>query len=159
MEHLFWLEPGQIAGRSGPNKDPWTTDELQQAGISTVLSLNDAADVDPTALAQAGIHHHHVALPGEIPPRAEDEEACMLRLPQALARLNPALKQGERVLIHCRSGKDRTGMLMAYLLVVRQGLSPKAAMARVRQVRPIAFSAEGWEALTLTVLERLAPHH
>ncbi|ADN77260.1 dual specificity protein phosphatase [Ferrimonas balearica DSM 9799] len=159
MEHLFWLEPGRIAGRSGPNKDPWTTDELQQAGIRTVLSLNDADGVDASELAEAGICHHHVALPGEIPPRQHDLDTCLLRLPQALARLNASLSQGERVLIHCRSGKDRTGMLMAYLLMVRQGLAPRDAMAKVRQVRPIAFSADGWEALTLSVLERLAPHH
>ncbi|MBY5992474.1 dual specificity protein phosphatase family protein [Ferrimonas balearica] len=157
MEHLFWLEPGRIAGRSGPNKDPWQPGELAEAGITTVLSLNDADQVDAAALAEAGIRHHHVALPDAIPPAERDKDACLLRLPQALARLNPALTQGERVLIHCRSGKDRTGMLMAYLLMVRQGLAPKKAMAEVRRVRPIAFSAEGWEAMTLAVLERLAP--
>ncbi|WP_067662317.1 protein-tyrosine phosphatase family protein [Ferrimonas marina] len=159
MQDLFWLTPGQIAGRSGPNKLPWTVAELKQQGIDTVLSLNDAVEVDASALAQHGISHLHVELPANIPPAPGDQAQCLHRLPQALAQVSAALSQGDSVLIHCRSGKDRTGLMMAYLLMVRQGFSPQAAMAKVREVRPIAFSAEGWWELAEQVLHQLRPSH
>lgn len=41
MQHLFWLVEGKIAGRSGPNKDPWDLAELKAAGIRAVLSVNE----------------------------------------------------------------------------------------------------------------------
>ena len=48
------------------------------------------------------------------------------------------------MLIHCRSGKDRTGLLMAYYLLNERAMTVGQAMDQVLRVRPIAFTAEGW---------------
>jgi protein-tyrosine phosphatase len=56
------------------------------------------------------------------------------------------------VLIHCRAGKDRTGMVMAAYLIEFEDYDAKAAMDQVIDVRPIAFTAEGWKEFGLEVL-------
>ena len=57
--------------------------------------------------------------------------------------------------MHCTSGKDRTGIFLSYYLCKTEGLAPVEAIKAVKQVRPIALSAEGWEAFTLRVLDAL----
>jgi protein-tyrosine phosphatase len=57
--------------------------------------------------------------------------------------------------VHCSSGKDRTGLFLAYWAMRTEGLSAEAAIERVRSVRPIAFSAIGWDELALDVLTAL----
>jgi protein-tyrosine phosphatase len=59
------------------------------------------------------------------------------------------------VLVHCRSGKDRTGLFLSYYLCVTEGLRPSEAIAELRRVRPIALTAEGWETFSYEVLGAL----
>lgn len=51
---------------------------------------------------------------------------------------------GGRVLIHCRAGLGRSGMIAARLLVER-GMAPERAMAEVRAARPGAIETEAQE--------------
>ncbi|WP_298442293.1 tyrosine-protein phosphatase [uncultured Ferrimonas sp.] len=155
MDKLFWLVPGQIAGRSGPNKDPWQPGEFADAGIELVVSLNDATGVDRAELEQHQLEHLHIELPANIPPQAGDPQRCLEGLTHAWALLKPRLDAGQTILIHCRSGKDRTGLLMAYLVMQLQQLPPEQAIEQVKQVRPIALNAEGWLELGLQVLAQL----
>ena len=53
-------------------------------------------------------------------------------------KLHARLDAGERVLIHCRGGIGRTG-LVAGLVLVERGLNPREAIERVRQARPGAI--------------------
>lgn len=48
------------------------------------------------------------------------------------------IRQGERVLVHCRGGLGRAGMVAARLLVAL-GIEPAEAIKRVRAVRPGAI--------------------
>jgi protein-tyrosine phosphatase len=57
------------------------------------------------------------------------------------------------VLVHCRSGKDRTGLVMAAYLVAAENQSVEQAMDEVFAVRPIAFSAPGWREFAVEVLQ------
>ena len=57
------------------------------------------------------------------------------RWPALSARLQGHLDQREGVLLHCRGGKGRSGMIALRLLVER-GEVPKAALARLRRERP-----------------------
>jgi protein-tyrosine phosphatase len=59
------------------------------------------------------------------------------------------------VLVHCSSGKDRTGLFLSYYLCVTEGLGPGDAIREVRRVRPIALSADGWESFAYKVLGEL----
>jgi len=57
------------------------------------------------------------------------------------AELHAALAQGARIVVHCRGGCGRTGMI-ALRLMVELGEVPEAALARLRGVRPCAVETE-----------------
>ncbi len=156
MRHVFWLRSGLLAGRTGPNADPWDPVELASGGIGAVVSVNDAAQVDARALAEAGIDHGHFPFSAVAPPMPGDVEICAEALPRALDYTLSSIRSGRAVLVHCQAGKDRTGMVMSYYLMREEGLSATEAIAEVRRVRPIALSAVGWEEMALEVFERLA---
>jgi ADP-ribosyl-[dinitrogen reductase] hydrolase len=71
-------------------------------------------------------------------------------------RLGNRLRNGERVLVHCRGGLGRTGMVAARLLVEVAGATPQQALDDVREVRPGAVETPAQEAW---VLELKAPSH
>ncbi len=57
------------------------------------------------------------------------------------ADLHAALANGARIVVHCRGGCGRTGMI-ALRLMVELGEAPKAALARLRLVRPCAVETD-----------------
>lgn len=59
-------------------------------------------------------------------------------------QLHVALDEGEGVVIHCRGGLGRTGLVAARLLIER-GMLPPEAIARVRAVRPGAIETSAQE--------------
>lgn len=67
------------------------------------------------------------------------------RLPIAYEFAAAQIRSGNSVLVHCRQGKDRTGLFMAYFLQTSFRVSPVEAVRRVKEVRPIAFTAERWD--------------
>ncbi|ABZ76110.1 dual specificity protein phosphatase [Shewanella halifaxensis HAW-EB4] len=154
MQHLFWLVDGQIAGRSGPNKDPWDLLELKAAGIDAIISVNHGEDCIEAELTGAGLDYLCVPFSRNIPPKPEDLDYCVEQVPKALAFIRECEAQDKTVLIHCRSGKDRTGLIMAYYLM-DNGAAPLHAVSQVRAVRDIAFSAEGWDQFAFDVLYAL----
>ncbi|HET7651299.1 MAG TPA: dual specificity protein phosphatase family protein [Gammaproteobacteria bacterium] len=155
MKHVFWLEPGRIAGRCGPNLEPWDPVELYAHGIGAVISLNNAERVYPDEFAALGMRYTHVPLSNAAPPRPGDLELNVRQLPVAFDWITSCLNDGLAVLMHCRSGKDRTGLLMAYYLARRFCCEPDEAVARVKAVRPIAFSSEGWGQFAIDMLSAL----
>jgi protein-tyrosine phosphatase len=152
MRNVFWLRPGVIGGRSGPNHDSWDPQDLAAGGIGAVLSVNDAELVRPDELAAAGIEYCHVPLSDAAPPRPGDLEICVDALPRALAFAASSIERRRGVLVHCRSGKDRTGLFLAYYLCVTEGLTASEAIRELKRVRPIALSAEGWGSFAYQVL-------
>jgi protein-tyrosine phosphatase len=152
MKHVFWLEPGRIAGRCGPNLEPWDPVELYAHGIGAVISVNNAERVYPEEFSALGIRYTHIPLSDAAPPRSGDLELNREQLPIAYDWITACLDDDLAVLIHCRSGKDRTGLLMAYYLIHRHAMGVQDAIARVKSVRPIAFSSEGWHEFALDVL-------
>lgn len=160
MKHLFWLIPEKLAGRPGPNQEPWKVEELHEAGIRAVLSVNDAHAVEPADFGRHGIEYACIPFSRNAPPMMGDFEICIRAVPEAYAFVSGHLNASRPVLVHCTSGKDRTGLLFAYYLMRTAGLSPKKAVREVRRVRPIALSALGWETFGLDVLQYLKgnPH-
>jgi protein-tyrosine phosphatase len=77
------------------------------------------------------------------------------RLQRALSFAMRSLESRRNVLVHCSSGKDRTGLFLSYFLCATEGLSPGDAIREVRRVRPIALSADGWETFAHRVLAEL----
>lgn len=60
---------------------------------------------------------------------------------------------GERILIHCRGGLGRTGLVAARILVER-GCLPRDAVHRVRAVRPGAIETLAQEQYVLALLDQ-----
>ena len=143
MEHVFWLRKGKIAGRSGPNTNSWDLNEIKANGFSAILSVNNGEAVHESILSGLGIAYSNIPMSSNAPVRKGDSELCLKNLPKAMNFIKENMLNGP-VLIHCRSGKDRTGMVLAAYLIEFEGYDVKAAMEKVIEVRPIAFSAEGW---------------
>lgn len=152
MKHVFWLEPGRIAGRCGPNLEPWNANELHAGGIGAVISVNDGELVHSEDFRVLGMRYSRYSMSDGAPPRFGDLELNVKQLPAAYEWIEACLEDGLSVMIHCRSGKDRTCLLMAYYLIRRYDHSPEEAIAHIKTVRNTAFSAVGWDRFALDVL-------
>jgi ADP-ribosyl-[dinitrogen reductase] hydrolase len=81
-----------------------------------------------------GIMWVHVPIPDVSTPGPEFET----KWPEVSRQLRPGLDAGENVLVHCRGGLGRAGMIAARLLV-ETAVDLEDAMERVRAVRPGAI--------------------
>lgn len=124
-------------------------------GIGAVLSLNDGELVRASELDEVGIAYCCIPLSDAAPPLPGDSQICVNALPRALSFALRSIENHQSVLVHCSSGKDRTGMFLAYYLCATESLTPSEAIREVRRLRPIALSAEGWEKLAYQVLGQL----
>jgi protein-tyrosine phosphatase len=152
MEHVFWVVPNLLAGRCGPDDQPWRLDHLRQSGFGAVLSVNDGELCRPEDFARQGLVYACIPLSSNAPPGDGDLEHCLRVLPAALSFAEENISQHIPVLVHCSAGKDRTGLFMAYYLMQCEDCSLQQAMERVRAVRPVALTADGWYEFALRVL-------
>lgn len=129
MKHVFWLVPGKLGGRPGPDRAPWDLGEMRGAGVEAVLSVNDGLLCHPGDFRAYGIEYACIPLSDNAPPQPGDRERCLLALPLALGFVKEHLAEGRGTVVHCSSGKDRTGLLL---------------------------TAIGWEEFAVDVLRRVA---
>src|SRR5687767_8357261 len=154
MKSVFWLIRDVIGGRAGPQLEPWSVSELRAGGFDAVINLSEHPS-DLGAFEAAGMEASWVPLPTDVPPTKKSEEQCVEALPRAFAFVSAQMSKGRRVLVHCHAGKDRTGILLAVIVAKKESLSARAAIQRVREVRPFAITAPGWETLALQVIPRV----
>ena len=117
---------------------------LREWAPGLVISMTEGAEMAAlgggglgAALAAEGIGWAHLPLPDFGAPGAGTLEAW----PDVSARARALLEAGGRVLVHCRGGCGRSGMVVLRLLV-ELGEAPEAALARLREVRPCAVETE-----------------
>ncbi|MGB9775279.1 MAG: dual specificity protein phosphatase family protein [Anaerolineae bacterium] len=148
MNHLYWILPGLLAGRPGPQTVPWDLAELWEMGFRTIVSL---VSVDEDPIRAAGFRHLYVPLDGAL--------AFLPHLRRRLARqMRPVVDfvaeevaAGRPTLVHCRKGNDRTGAVLAAYLARYQGLTPEEAIRRVLQANPHAMRSLGFKRLVRTI--------
>ena len=99
------------------------TDELGYLGIPNLLTEAEAF----------GITTAHLPIPDEGLPESRVVFSTLVN------QVVEAVKAGETVLIHCKGGRGRTGLLAASSLV-QLGETPEAAIAAVREVRSGALA-------------------
>ena len=155
MNRLFWIIPGKLAGRVGPDKEPWDSASLREGGVGAILSVNNGVQCRPEDFKANDINYACVPLSANAPPLPGDDEICMAALPKAYDFAKTQIAKGRGVLVHCSAGKDRTGLFLCYFVMQHAGLSPKDAIRRVRKSRSIALSALGWEEFAEYVLTHL----
>ena len=157
MKNVFWLRKGLLAGRTGPNLNAWNVEDFSRVGFSSILSVNNGEMVNESLIKMAGLDYANIPMSANAPVSPGDQELCVQNLPLAFEFIARNLSKGP-LLIHCRSGKDRTGMVLAASLIALEGIGAKQAMDEVVKVRPIAFSAEGWLEFTQRVLTEFEAH-
>jgi protein-tyrosine phosphatase len=104
--------------------------------VLTLVESAEAAELSPdlsAALATAGIAQRCFPI--------ADYSVPMGGWPKTSAEVHAILARGGRVLVHCRGGCGRTGMIVLRLMV-EMGEAPAAALARLRAVRPCAVETE-----------------
>lgn len=140
---LYWLDGpwrGKLAMAARPRGGDWLRDDIgswKRAGIDKVLSLltpdeernldlrNEAAEVTAQGMEFASFPIPDRQIPGS--------EA---RWGEVLEKVTHALSEGRNVVVHCRQGIGRSGLVAACLLV-RRGMSPGAAVELVSAARGV----------------------
>jgi protein-tyrosine phosphatase len=123
-KELHWLDeswPGKLAVSARPRGGDWLKDDIakwKQAGIDAVLSLLtsdeerelDLGDEEGQVRAQ-GMEFTSFPIPDRQIPNSETKWAA------SLERVTRTLSTGKNVLVHCRQGIGRSGLVAACLLV------------------------------------------
>jgi protein-tyrosine phosphatase len=145
MDKLTYaVEPGLLFGRPGPNKSRWDLDALKRGGLAVVVSL--VRIEDPKSLSRAGLKQYVIPFEERLSLPYKSANAFLLEIFDRFDEvLDVHLAIREPVLVHCNSGKDRTGLLLAYYLVSRKGLSAKRALKQLRKLKHDALTASGYE--------------
>lgn len=151
------LCPGKKDGGRGWDRN--IEDDLRiirNWGASTVVSLIEPHELDflqvsglGDVVTRYGMRWIHLPI--------RDCDIPDQRFEQGWQTAGPAIHQliqaGDRVLIHCRGGLGRTG-LVAALILVERGCLPRDAVHRVRAVRPGAIETAAQEHYVLTTKRR-----
>lgn len=144
QKELYWLDGpwrGKLAMAARPRGGDWLRDDMaswKRAGIDTVLSLltpDEEKDLDlqeegGEAKTQ-GMEFASFPIPDRQIPRSEAKWADVLE------KVTGTLSEGKNVVVHCRQGIGRSGLVAACLLV-RKGMSPGAAVEMVSAARGVS---------------------
>jgi len=138
---LHWVVgpwPGKLALASRPRGGDWLGDEMaawRGAGIGTVLSLltpEEEADLDlkqeGREVEAYGMRFASLPIPDRQVPNSESEVSAVLD------RMEADLTAGKNVVVHCRQGVGRTGLVAACLLVSK-GVTPDSAVKTISAAR------------------------
>jgi ADP-ribosyl-[dinitrogen reductase] hydrolase len=111
----------------------WRATALVTLVEARELEFLGSKDIGKLA-AGAGLAWHHLPVPDMAPP----DQAFEQRWASSGPVLRKTLRGGGRIVVHCRAGLGRTGMVAARLLV-EMGVPPDHAIAAVRTARPGAI--------------------
>jgi protein-tyrosine phosphatase len=150
LTELHWVDgpwSGKLALASRPRGGDWLEEEManwRRAGIDTVLSLltpEEEQDLDLKSEAREtkaqGMKFATLPILDRQVPNSESEMSA------ALDWIDADLSAGKNVVVHCRQGIGRTGLVAACLLVTK-GLTPEAAVKTLSAARgiPVPETAE-----------------
>ena len=138
---VYWVPgpwSGKLAVSPRPRGGDWLEDAIlawKREGIDEVLSLltpDEEKDLDLNKEADVAKRQGMTFRSFPIPDR--QVPASRPALAQTLEEMGEDLASGKNVLIHCRQGIGRTGLVAACLLV-SQGLDTLTAIERVSSAR------------------------
>jgi ADP-ribosyl-[dinitrogen reductase] hydrolase len=132
-------------------------DAIRDWGAAAVVTLIEQHEIVDLKASQLGVEvaerkmaWFHLPIADVSTPDYRFEEAW-----SAIGgELRSMLDQGRHVLVHCKGGLGRAGTIGARLLV-EMGMTPKMAIARIREVRPGAIETSAQERYVLGLRPRL----
>lgn len=143
MTKVYWLNgpwKGKVALAARPRGGDWLADDIadwKRVGIQSILSLLTTEEQlelglpdEGREVQRQGMKFSSFPIPDLQVPRSE------AKLAETLDDVAGTLSNGRNVLIHCRQGIGRTGLVAACLLV-KSGMSPGAAVETVSAARGI----------------------
>jgi protein-tyrosine phosphatase len=138
---IYWMKglwPGNLALGARPRGGDWLDDEIKgwhREGVDEVLSLltrDEEQDLDLTNEAKVASNEGIKFLSFPFPDRQVPGSRAALT--SILEKVDADLSTGKNVLIHCRQGIGRTGLVAACLLVSK-GWDPASAIERISFLR------------------------
>ncbi len=123
--NFSWFRNGLLAA-SGLPATRRSAEWLAGQGIASVLTLTEWI---PGPLLEAGFVVKHVPMRNGMP-------APPAKLGEAVEFLVGQLRSGRATLVHCLSGRGRTGMVLAAYLVAAEGYRAADAIREVSSLRP-----------------------
>lgn len=143
-KELYWLDeswPGKLAVGPRPRGGEWLKDDVsnwKRAQVDDVLSLltpDEEQDLDlhdeAGEVRAQGMSFTSFPIPDRQIPKSESQ------LAEVLESITRDLSAGKNILIHCRQGIGRSGLVAACLLV-KKGMSPGAAVDSVSATRGVS---------------------
>lgn len=109
------------------------------------MSAHGCAEIG-ARLTALGIEWAHIPIQDFGGPTASSAQSWRT----VSTRLHAVLDDGGRVLVHCRGGQGRSGM-MALRIMVERGEDAETALSRLRAVRPRAVETEEQHAWASTI--------
>lgn len=147
-------------GKQGDSKfgDPWRRDLrsdlkfIRLWGATSLVTVMEQEEMRrlgvanlESAAAHCGLEWIHLPMKdGGLP-----DEGFVKSWPFIAFGLIAGLRGARKVVIHCRGGLGRTG-LVSCLLLIEMGESPEAALTRIREARPGAVETSAQEAFVLS---------
>lgn len=132
--------PGKLYVSSRPRGGDWLSDETErwrQGGIETVLSLLTQEEESELGILDESVEtarHGMKFISFPIPDRGIPGSS--IAAIEMLEEVLNELQRGKSVLVHCRQGIGRAGMVAASLLVL-DGAEPRAAIEEVSNARGV----------------------
>jgi protein tyrosine phosphatase (PTP) superfamily phosphohydrolase (DUF442 family) len=147
---LHWITgpwSGKLALAARPRGGDWLDDEMttwKRSRIDAIVSLLTPDEEREFQLEQEGSRAEAHGMEFlSLPIRDRQVPDPQIDLNSTLHRINALLSSGRNVLVHCRQGIGRTG-LVASALLINKGMAPEAAVELVSAARgmPVPETSE-----------------
>jgi protein-tyrosine phosphatase len=125
----------------GSAPDAGAAKPLKLAGFGSLVLCAD--EYQPASSEFPGLAVIHAPLDDSGPPISQIEERIAGSAAGIVAQL---INRGDRVVVTCWQGRNRSGLVCALALMILEGLTPQAAIDAVRAARPDALTNDSFRA-------------
>lgn len=126
--NFSWLVVNRLAGSACPSSELELM-SLQGVNIGHVITISPEMSPPPCIQTMVGLRWTVIPVPNFKAANIQDFE-------QFFRVIELCFEEDLSVLVHCASGRGRTGMFLAAYLIKYQGLTAQQAIERVRDLRP-----------------------